>query len=108
MSIKEINARYYIKNRDNIIIKRKQSRGKIRKVINEIKENTPCMDCGIKYPYYVMDFDHLRDKKFQISRVTAKGITIEKALLEIKKCDLVCANCHRIRTFTRIDNSKVE
>ena len=61
----------------------------------------PCVDCGVQYPYYVMDFDH-RDgetKSFilsDVSRVTSKSL-----MREIEKCDVVCANCHRERTHQR-------
>lgn len=63
-------------------------------------KNNPCSDCGVKYHYSVMDFDHLRDKKFNIGR-DGKGHSFEDLITEISKCDLVCANCHRIRTFKR-------
>lgn len=46
-----------------------------------------------------MDFDHLLDKFKNVSRMTAyKWDRIEA---EIAKCELVCANCHRVRTFAR-------
>lgn len=57
----------------------------------------PCADCGIVYPHYVMDFDHRGDKRRIISNMTRYSLESIKA--EIAKCDLVCANCHRIRTF---------
>ncbi len=66
------------------------------------KEGKPCMDCGVVYPVYVMDFDHVRGEKlFEISRMTKRGFTPMRLAQEIAKCDLVCSNCHRIRTFTR-------
>jgi hypothetical protein len=69
--------------------------------IRDLKSTTPCKDCGKVFPYYVMDFDHLTDKKFNIARsVRVKGINQIKE--EISKCDIVCSNCHRVRTFSRI------
>jgi hypothetical protein len=63
-------------------------------------KNRPCADCGNSYPYYVMDFDHVHgDKKFTIGD-KRKGST-ERIVAEIEKCEVVCANCHRIRTFGR-------
>jgi len=58
-----------------------------------------CMDCGISDPR-VLEFDHLRDKKDNVSNLLNKSnwTTIEN---EIKKCEIVCANCHRIRTQDR-------
>jgi hypothetical protein len=71
----------------------------IRDYIRKAK-SVPCTDCGVSYPYYVMDFDHLGDKEFNISRNRgyASLATVKK---EIAKCEVVCANCHRIRTFDR-------
>lgn len=66
--------------------------------IKELK-NKPCMDCGGRFPVCVMDFDHVRGKKkFYVTTSLRKWKTILK---EAKKCDLVCANCHRIRTNKR-------
>lgn len=68
------------------------------RIVHEAKDK-PCMDCGVRYPPYVMDFDH-RDpgtKKFNIALVNK--ISSVKALIEeIAKCDVVCSNCHRERT----------
>ena len=63
----------------------------------------PCMDCGRTFPPYVMDFDHRdgSDKVNNISRLISRG-NWARIEAEITKCDLVCANCHRIRTFVRL------
>lgn len=61
----------------------------------------PCADCGNSYPVCVMDFDHVRgEKQFTIASFTGKPLTDRKLSLlleEIAKCDVVCANCHRLR-----------
>lgn len=65
----------------------------------KVLKDKPCMDCGIQYPPFVMDFDH-RDpstKKFHFQ--VAKNW--KDTLTEIAKCDLVCSNCHRVRTYLR-------
>lgn len=76
----------------------------IRKLVVDSK-NKPCTDCGIKYPYYVMDFDHLRDKKFDLSRATSHLWSPETVKKEIDKCEVVCSNCHRVRTFKKFGES---
>lgn len=65
-------------------------------------KNSPCMDCKIQYPSYAMDFDHRdpSEKLFNVSQINKASSSI-KLLEEIAKCDLVCANCHRIRTHNR-------
>lgn len=67
------------------------------KEITDKAKDTPCADCDIKYPPYVMDFDHLRDKLFNISASCGKR-SIKQLKEEILKCEVVCANCHRERT----------
>lgn len=71
-----------------------------REIILQAKTR-PCSDCGHRFPYFVMEFDHRPDeeKSFNIS----SGLTKSQATLEaeIEKCDLVCANCHRVRTHAR-------
>lgn len=70
--------------------------------IRETK-NVPCADCGQSYPYYVMDFDHRPDenKKFELGRIVHRSSTRKQVAEEIAKCDVVCSNCHRERTFKR-------
>lgn len=61
----------------------------------------PCTDCGGVFPPCVMDFDH-RDpsqKKGNIGNMVGQGRSNASIASEIAKCDLVCANCHKIRTF---------
>lgn len=77
------------------------------KFIRTLKESVPCMDCNKKFPYYVMDFDHVtNDKSFEIS--TNSGKSLENIKKEIEKCEIVCSNCHRIRTHKRRNNIVLE
>ncbi len=82
----------------NVVCKNVRKR-LFRDFVRKLKESKPCTDCGVKYPWYVMDFDHLRDKRYAVS--TMSDGTVERAMREIEKCELVCANCHRKRTFSR-------
>lgn len=59
----------------------------------------PCVDCGETDPI-VLEFDHLRDKRFEIS-AAIRGRNWQTILDEIEKCEVVCANCHRRRTALR-------
>jgi hypothetical protein len=71
----------------------------VRLFIQSLK-NKPCADCGNSFHPAVMEFDHLRDKKFTISKKPSKK-SRRKLLDEISKCEIVCANCHRMRTVRR-------
>lgn len=69
--------------------------------VQRLKESAPCVDCGVKYPHYVMQYDHLGDKKDNVSRLVQSGYSIKTIDTEIAKCDLLCANCHAARTWNR-------
>ena len=75
-------------------------RQKVRDLITAEKAK-PCADCGHQYPHYVMDFDHVRGEKIAAVGTMLRNPSVRKVLDEISKCDVVCANCHRIRTYTR-------
>jgi hypothetical protein len=60
----------------------------------------PCTDCGGVFPACVMDFDHVRGvKEFDLSKGGSK--TWSALVEELSKCEVVCSNCHRIRTSNR-------
>jgi hypothetical protein len=57
----------------------------------------PCVDCGYPDPR-ALEFDHVRGKKsFEISVAISRGLPLIEIMNEIEKCDVRCANCHRIR-----------
>ena len=60
------------------------------------------MDCGLEFPPCAMDFDHRdgREKVIGVTRMVGRA-GIARILAEAEKCDIVCANCHRARTFRR-------
>lgn len=58
-----------------------------------------CVDCGLSGPPVIYDFDHINpsEKSFKVS---GKAIYRWKELIkEIHKCQLRCANCHRLRHY---------
>jgi hypothetical protein len=69
--------------------------------LRDLKTKTPCVDCGINYPYYVMDFDHVRGQKHANVMELVSTLSKKRIDLEIAKCEIVCSNCHRIRTYMR-------
>lgn len=94
------SKRHYEANKQSYLDRNKIYRNFIRSFIKTLKESVACVDCGVKYPYYVMDFDHLEDKEFSINFLSSTG-RIGALKKEIKKCEIVCANCHRKRSFER-------
>lgn len=74
---------------------------KFREWLNETHKLSPCMDCGVTLDPVAMDFDHVRgDKIKQISDMWSWSRA--KVEVEIAKCDLLCANCHRVRSVSRL------
>jgi len=64
-----------------------------------------CTDCGRTYHPEAMDFDHVRGEKlFELS--SSGGRTLAAVRAEREKCDLVCSNCHRVRTVKRRKSHK--
>lgn len=59
-----------------------------------------CVDCGTR-DTRVLEFDHIRDKKKNVSILLHTAYSWDTILEEIGKCEIVCANCHRIRTLER-------
>jgi hypothetical protein len=76
--------------------------GAMKLWIAELK-SAPCTDCGGRFPTCCMDFDHRRGevKANNVGSMVAHHYARELIEAEIAKCDLVCANCHRVRTRDR-------
>lgn len=100
--------KHYITNKrkylDRTKINTQKYKKRNEKFLLEVKKDIPCKDCGKFYPHYMMDFDHLPDteKKNNVSRLKNSSLSIKTITKEIKKCELVCSNCHRKRTWERI------
>ena len=95
---KEARRKHYYRNKEKYYSNNKKKKEVMMNYIRDIKD-VPCKDCGIKYCQYVMEFNH-RDplqKTFNISTMAQRG-SLKKMIEEIAKCDVVCANCHRLRT----------
>jgi hypothetical protein len=81
----------YQNNKERYFTVAKSRDKKLDLLINNVK-NRPCMDCGILYPHYVMDFDHREsmEKVFNISTMRRRRMGFDKIILEMEKCDVVC------------------
>lgn len=114
---REYSARYFSKHRDRKLASQRAYYGRVKnnpefkarrraavvkcgraskakQRIIEYFSLHPCVDCGMA-DYRCLEFDHVRGvKEFEISRV---AYSWDRVLREIEKCDVRCANCHRIR-----------
>lgn len=67
------------------------------KFINRVKRRFGCKDCGMTNPV-CLDFHHHGNKTMDVCRAVNSGWSIESLKVEIRKCSVLCSNCHRIRT----------
>lgn len=68
--------------------------------LRQYVKDHPCVDCGQVFHFAAMDFDHVRGEKVAgVSQLASQPVSMEKLLVEVAKCEVRCANCHRVRTF---------
>lgn len=73
---------------------------KVKRDLIESHKSAPCLGCHGSFLPIQMDFDHVRGEKVGIlSRMFKKSVAAIMA--EIAKCEIVCANCHKRRTYLR-------
>jgi Pyruvate/2-oxoacid:ferredoxin oxidoreductase delta subunit len=102
---KEYHKKYYIKEKSSMLGSQTTRWKTAQLYINE-KKLTPCVDCGfVPQVPDQMDFDHVKGNKLDtVARMVTKGASLEKLKEEIEKCEIVCSNCHRLRTYKRRNN----
>lgn len=99
----DYQRQWVAENRDKVRAASRRYSMKKRAWLAEIKLASGCADCGYNENDVALDFDHVRgQKEFTISQGNKSK---EKILAEIEKCDVVCANCHRIRTHCRREDA---
>lgn len=90
----------YERRPDRVAKQRERSLAFIERVA-AIKIESGCVDCGYNDHAVALDFDHLpgTEKSYTVSKMTSRRW--ETVAAEIAKCEVVCANCHRVRTHSR-------
>jgi hypothetical protein len=93
---------YHLRVRDRRIEQKREARHRRTEWLRELREGLPCTDCGNVYPFFVMQWDHLPEFE-KLGEISGKMRNHGRAkiLAEVAKCELVCANCHAIRTYKR-------
>lgn len=96
------NIGYYRRNRDHEIARVRTRQDATLAFLRDLRR-LPCADCGRTFAPHQMDFDHRGDepKAFNLTAGRAMLKSRQALLDEVRKCDVVCANCHRIRTQVR-------
>ena len=96
--IKIRDAEQYVKSKPKFAKWSKDRRLRVRKLVFEYLLTHPCVECSER-DIIVLEFDHRTQttKRFDVMSAT-HGHSWKTILAEIKKCDVVCANCHKRRT----------
>lgn len=102
------NVAYYARHRDAEILRVVTRQRATLDLLRDLRR-VPCADCGGSFPPYVMDFDHRdpAEKSFQVTDAVALLKRRDLLLAEISKCDVVCANCHCVRTYEGVRSGKL-
>lgn len=93
--VRKAAKKSYKQNREKCIKRSKEKNLRFRKYIFDYLSKHPCVDCKEKDPV-VLQFDHISDKKHNISDM--KMMSLDKVKKEIEKCEIRCANCHARKT----------
>lgn len=104
---KNYQKQWYQKNKERLITKAKENNIKnateMRQLVLNYLKNNSCVHCG-ESNILVLEFDHLKDKKFNIAQLANKWK--ENLLSEMAKCQVLCANCHKIKTHEQRNTYK--
>ncbi len=93
----ESQHQYYLKNKEKYRDNVRRTRKERLKWFSEIRSSLKCKKCGENHPG-ALDFHHINseEKEGVIGRMVNEMRSKKKILAEIDKCDVLCANCHRI------------
>ena len=102
---REYQKKHYKKNKEyyksKALLSKSEQRKWNREFVNRVKKNFGCIDCG-EYNVIVLEFDHVKGEKFaNIANMVHRPNSIDAIKKEIRKCEVRCANCHRIKTHER-------
>jgi transcription elongation factor Elf1 len=89
----------YLRNKETLMERQRQRRINNRRYVSDYLKAHQCVDCN-EDDWIVLEFDHIGEKTGGIS-YGVKHWVLSRLQEEISRCEVVCANCHRRRTYTR-------
>jgi transcription elongation factor Elf1 len=98
---KETYKRYYAKHGYKVKAATAKRRKEAREKWQDYKKTLYCVECGQKHPA-TLDFHHvIKDDKKVVTDLIRNG-QLKRAMEEVQKCVVLCANCHRIHHWEEI------
>ena len=102
---KEYAKKHYLANKEKVKetahINNKKAILRNRLFIKDYLKDKCCVDCGNTNPI-VLEFDHIIGvKRKNVSEMITQAYSLKTIKEEISKCEIRCANCHRIVTHYR-------
>lgn len=96
---KEQSRKYYLKNKDKVMATSRLAKEVTRSRWSTFKSTLKCTKCGFNHPA-ALDFHHVNpaEKEHNVHRLISNG-RFSKAMEEVQKCIVLCANCHRIHHY---------
>ena len=92
---KEYNKQWRRDNPEKIRERDRERKGKLRQYVRDYKLDRGCSICGYNRCAEALEFHHNGDKEFNIATYIRSYTNIEKIKEEMKKCIVLCSNCHR-------------
>lgn len=88
--------KWYAKNKESEIAHVTKRKRQIKIWLQDYKANKRCSKCGETHPA-TLEFHHVggKIKDRNISQMVVDGISVQRILEEMKKCKVVCSNCHK-------------
>lgn len=96
---KEYSRKYYEANKEKVKAKAAETKKRQRAAFADFKATLKCNRCGFNHPA-ALDFHHTDPtiKESIVSNLISNGC-YTRAKLEMDKCEVLCANCHRLHHY---------
>lgn len=95
---RELDKKIYSENKNDrknkVRIAAKKKTDFLKRFVKRLKMLGRCKKCSDNR-WYVLDFHHMKDKKDNIGALYHSGVSIDRLKQELRKCILLCSNCHR-------------
>ncbi|MGC2234561.1 MAG: hypothetical protein WA584_00180 [Pyrinomonadaceae bacterium] len=96
--VRAYNREYYQRNRAHLLDKQREKNRRFaesrRRWIVDYKKTLECVRCGENHSATLTFHKDRSDKSFEIGNAIRFGVSLKRLIAEIKKCEVLCANCH--------------